>query len=450
MSVATAAELVGMQPVEHRKETCIRGDGVRSNVLFGLLVTAGLVGGAGYWISTTSLAGAIIAGGTVVVESNVKSVQHQSGGIVSEILVRNGDYINAGSVVMRLDETLTRSTLAMVSDQLDRMRIRRARLEAEIADASEMTIPSSLMEHRDQPAIAALVAGEQALFVNRRRSLDSQINALKSRKEQYRQQIVGLAAQKQASESAVTVLARDLATVKELYGRKLVPLDRLSTLELRIADQTGEIGRLIAAMAEVEGRISENALLVIQLEDDFRKTANSELREVEAREAELIGHRDIAADQQTRTVIRAPQSGHIQELAVFTVGGVVTSGQTLMMIVPQEDDLVIDARVSPARIDEVVPDQPVTIRFSTFDRNTTPVCHGTIDRVSPDLIRDVEERVSYYSARIVIRDRNTCLGGDRRLVPGMPVEVHIHTGDRSVSSYLLKPLLDQLNRAMRE
>jgi HlyD family secretion protein len=306
------------------------------------------------------------------------------------------------------------------------------------------------MEGRDEKAIAALIVGERALFANRRRSLHSKITTLKSRNEQYRQQIVGLAAQRQASENTAKVLARDLVTVRDLYERKLVPLDRMSTIELRITDQTGEIGRLTAAMAEVEGRISENALQVIQLEDDFREAANAELREAEAQEAELIGRRNVAVDQQSRTTLRSPQAGIIQELAVFTVGGVVTPGQTLMMVVPKEDALVVDARIPPARIDEVVSDQPVTIRFSAFDRNTTPECHGTIERVSPDLIRNAEERVSYYAARILIGDRDSCLGNDQNLIPGMPVEVHIHTGDRSVWSYLMKPLLDQLNRSMRE
>lgn len=450
MTELTAAELVGVQTAPKRQGTRTNSDGVQSNVLFGLLATLGLVGGVGYWISATSLAGAVIASGIVAVKSSVKNVQHQTGGVISEILVRNGDYVEAGAVVLRLDDTLTRSNLEVVSDQLDRTSVRRARLEAEIAEANEMEIPTSLMEGRDENAIAALIVGERALFANRRRSLHSKITTLKSRNEQYRQQIVGLAAQRQASENTVKVLARDLVTVRDLYERKLVPLDRMSTIELRITEQTGEIGRLTAAMAEVEGRISENALQVIQLEDDFREAANSELREAEAREAELIGRRAIAVDQQARTTLRSPQAGVIQELAVFTVGGVVTPGQTLMTVVPKEDDLVVDARIPPARIDEVVSDQPVTIRFSAFDRNTTPECHGTIEHVSPDLIRDTEERVSYYAARILIGDRDSCLGNDQNLIPGMPVEVHIHTGDRSVWSYLMKPLLDQLNRSMRE
>ena len=449
MSDATADDLVQL-PAANRTPERRRGDGLRSNTLFGLTVVAALFGGAGYWIATTSLAGAVIAPGTVVVEGSVKSIQHQTGGIVGEINLRNGDFVEAGAVLMRLDETMTRSNLEVLSDQLDRTSIRRARLEAEIADAADMIVPPTLAERQDEPRVAMLIAGERALFENRRRSLDSQITALQSRNEQYRQQIVGLQAQKEASERARVVLERDLVTVQDLYDRKLVPLDRLSSLELRIAERIGEIGRLTAAVAEVEGRISEIALQVIQLEDDFRKTANAELREVEAREAELTGRVSVAADQQARTIIRAPISGYIQGLTVFTVGGVVSPGQTLMTIVPEDDSLVIDAQVHPARIDEVVQGQEVAILFSAFDRNTTPECHGTIDRVSPDLVRDEKNNIAYYAARILIGDRDACLEDSQRLVPGMPVEVHVRTGERSVWSYLMKPLLDQLNRAMRE
>lgn len=450
MSDATAADLVRLPSATKGGPSRIRSDGVASTTLFGLAVTVALLGGAGYWIATTSLAGAVIASGTVVVESNVKSVQHHSGGIVSEINLRNGDYVEAGAVLLRLDETATRSNLEVLSDQLDRASIRRARLEAEMAEADDVTVPPALAEREDEPRIAMLITGERALFLNRRRSLESQITALRSRNDQYRQQIVGLEAQREASDQARVVLERDLVTVRALYERKLVPLDRLSSLELGIAERIGEIGRLTAAVAEVEGRISENALQVIQLENDFRETANSELREAEAREVELAGRRSVAQDQQARTVIRAPLSGTIQGLTVFTVGGVVTAGQTLMTIVPQEDTLVVDAQVHPARIDEIVPDQPVAILFSAFDRNTTPECHGKVDRVSPDLIRDEVNNIAYYAARILIEDRDSCLEKSQRLVPGMPVEVHIRTGERSVWSYLMKPLIDQFNRAGRE
>ena len=370
MTDATALEIKGRGVVQATRSEY--RDGIRGNLLFGAATTVALVAGLGGWIATTALAGAVIAAGTVVVETSVKAVQHQVGGIVGEIPVRNGDRVAAGDVVISLDETLLRANLEIVVNQLERARIRMARLEAELAGSRAMSLPESMLDQADEPDIALLLRGERALFDSRARSLASQITALKSRNEQYRQQIAGLDAQKRAAEDALVVLKRDLVTVRDLYDRKLVSLERLSSLELQIAQQKGEVGRLIAAIAEAEGRMSENALQVIQIEDEVRKTANAELREVEGREAELIERRQIAADQLARTKIRAPQSGIVQELAVHTVGGVVGPGQTLMQIVPEGDALVVDAQVPPVRIDEIASGQPVLIRFSAFDRKHAP------------------------------------------------------------------------------
>ena len=194
----------------------------------------------------------------------------------------------------------------------------------------------------------------------------------------------------------------------------------------------------------------QRAVGIIQLEEESRETANAELRDAEGREAELIERQQIAVDQLERTKIRAPQSGIIQELAVHTIGGVVGPGETLMLIVPEGDVLVVDAQISPLRIDEVDSGQPVLIRFSAFDRNNTPECRGRVDRISADLIRDEATQTGYYKARILIDDGQTCLAEDQRLLPGMPVEIHINTGNRTVWSYITKPIRDQLQRSLRE
>lgn len=427
-----------------------RHDGIRGNLLFGGLVTLALVGGVGGWIATTSIAGAVIAGGTVMVESNVKKVQHQTGGIVGKILVRNGDHVTAGDAVIQLDETQTRANMQIISQQLDRVRIRMARLEAEAFGSPIMLVPAALQDRTADPDIAALISGERALFDSNRRSLDGKSAQLIARNGQYGEQIEGLKAQRQASEESLELVQRDLVTVEDLYKRKLIPLERLSSLQMEVARQKGEVGRLTAAIAEVEGRISENDLLSIQIKDDARQRANADLRDTEAKEAELIERLQVAQDLLTRTVIRAPQTGVVQELSVHTVGGVVTPGETLMLIVPESDALVVDAQIAPQHIDDVDPGQPVVIRFSAFDRNTTPECHGTVDRVSPDLIRNETLRTAYYVARISIRDRSECLDDSKHLVPGMPAELHIQTGERTVWSYIMKPLLDQLSRSFRE
>ncbi len=261
MTDAAAAEIAGRRVVP-----VPRGeyhDGIRGNMLLGVATTVALVFGLGGWIATISLDGAVIAGGTVVVESSVKAVQHQVGGSVGEILVKNGDRIAAGDLVMRLDDAQMRANLGIVADHLDRTRIRIARLEAELAGSPAISLPKSLLDRASERDLALLLAGERALFDSRTRSLASKIAAVKSRSEQYLQQIAGLDAQRRAADDALAVLKRDLVAVRDLYDRKLVSLERLSSLEMQIAQQTGECGRLVAAIAEAKGRISENALHVI-------------------------------------------------------------------------------------------------------------------------------------------------------------------------------------------
>ena len=212
----------------------------------------------------------------------------------------------------------------------------------------------------------------------------------------------------------------------------------------------GETGRLAAAIAETEGKISESRLQALQVDEEMRKEVNEELRELDGKEVELIERKTVAQDQLSRTEIRAPQSGFVQELAIHTVGGVISPGETLMLVVPGEDRLVVDAMVAPASIDDVEPGQPVSIRFSAFDANTTPECEGTVERVSADLIKDPQRQISYFVARTMLDDQQSCLGANRRLQPGMPAEVHIRTGERDVWSYVMKPLSDQMARAFRE
>ena len=425
-------------------------DGIGANVLLGLSVSALLVGGVGVWAAKTTLAGAVIAAGTVVVESNVKKVQHQEGGIVGEILVREGDRVKAGEVVLRLDGTMTHANLQIISKQLDRVVARQARLDAERLGLAEMKLPERLGERTDEPEMAVLAAAERALFESRSNSLASQKAQLETRSGQLERQIEGLKAQHQSVEKSLTLVRHDLIAIEGLHEKKIVSMERLTNLRLEVSRLEGEGGRLVAAIAEIEGKISETRLQILTLEEEMRKEATTDLREAEGEEAELVERKIVAEDQLARVDVRAPQSGIVQELAVHTVGGVIGAGETIMLIVPAADGLVVDARIAPASIDDVEPGQPVSIRFSAFDANTTPECKGTLKRVSADLIKDVEAQQAYFIARVAINDEKACLRGARRLLPGMPAEVHIQTGERSVWSYLVKPLSDQFSRAFRE
>ena len=425
-------------------------DDIRSNLILGAAVTAVLVGGGGLWLGLTKIAGAVIAPATVVVESNIKKVQHLTGGTIGGIFAQDGDHVRAGDVVARLDDTLTRANLQIISEDLDRATVRLARLEAERQGLPEMQLPSSLQERMGDPELAALVRGERTLFESRATALTGQKAQLESRAKQLERQIDGLKAQQAAEDQSVVLLDGDLGDVQALYTKKLVSKERLSNIRLDATRAHGESGRLAAAVAEAQAKVSETELQVLQLDEQRRSEVTSELRETEAKQTELSERKVVAQDELTKTNIRAPQSGTVQESAIHTIGGVIAPGEVIMMIVPDTDNLVVDALIPPSRIDDVRPGQHVSIRFPAFDAGTTPACQGSVKRISADLIKDQQKQLSYFSARINVENKAACLTDAKVLKPGMPAEVHISTDERSVWSYLLKPLTDQMSRAFRQ
>jgi len=425
-------------------------DDIRSNLILGAAVTAMLVVGGGLWLGLTKIAGAVIAPATVVVESNIKKVQHLTGGTIGGIFAQDGDHVRAGDVVARLDDTLTRANLQIISEDLDRATVRLARLEAERQGLPEMQLPSSLQERMGDPELAALVRGERTLFESRATALTGQKAQLESRSKQLERQIDGLKAQQAAEDQSVVLLDGDLGDVQALYTKKLVSKERLSNIRLDATRAHGESGRLAAAVAEAQAKVSETELQVLQLDEQRRSEVTSELRETEAKQTELSERKVVAQDELTKTNIRAPQSGTVQESSIHTIGGVIAPGEVIMMIVPDADNLVVDALIPPSRIDDVRPGQHVSIRFPAFDAGTTPACEGSVKRISADLIKDQQKQLSYFSARINVENKAACLTDAKVLKPGMPAEVHISTDERSVWSYLLKPLTDQMSRAFRQ
>ncbi|MDX8434824.1 HlyD family type I secretion periplasmic adaptor subunit [Mesorhizobium abyssinicae] len=417
--------------------------------MLGLAVTCLLVVGAGLWLGLTRIAGAVIAPATVVVESNTKKVQHRSGGTISGIFAQDGDRVRAGSVLVRLDDTLPRANLQIISEDLDRATVRLARLEAERQGQATMQLPPSLQAAMGDPDLVALVNGERALFDTRASELTGQKELLKSQTKQIERQLEGLKAQQVAIDESAGLLDRDLTDVNALYSKKLVSKERLSNVRLDATRAKGESGRLAAAVAEAQIKISETELQILQLDEQRRNDVTKELRETEANRTELTERKIVAQDELTKTEVRAPQSGTVQQSMVHTVGGVIAPGESLMTIVPDTDNLVVDALIPPSRIDDVRSGQPVSIRFPAFDAGTTPACRGSVKWISADLINDQQRGLSYFSARITVENKASCLTDAKILKPGMPAEVHISTGQRSVWSYLLKPLTDQMSRAFR-
>lgn len=427
---------------------------IRKLNLLGCTAMLVALGGVGGWAATTEIAGAVIANGTVAVEGNVKKVQHLNGGIVGEILVKDGSEVEAGQVLMRLDDTVTRATLGVIRSQLDLLVARRARLLAERDGAQDITLSDAA---RNAPASDGgdnASAGEERLFRSRREGRDGQRAQLRERIAQTEQEIGGLTAQQQSKDSEIGFIGEELTGVLQLYTKNLIPITRYMQLQRDQARLNGERGQLIAEIARSRGKVAETRLQILQLDQDFRTDVLKELRETEAKIAELQERANAAADDLKRTDIRAPQAGIVYQLQVHTIGGVIGKGETVMQIAPRTDALIIEAKIAPQDIDQVAAGAAVRVRVEAGNRRTTPDIAGTVSVVSPDLAREPAttpggaQSQPYYMARIALSEAVS--GGDLQLVSGMPAEVYIRTQDRTPLTYLLKPLHEQIARTFRE
>ncbi|WP_088348770.1 MULTISPECIES: HlyD family type I secretion periplasmic adaptor subunit [Rhodomicrobium] len=423
---------------------------IRRHVQLGCLLLALLVIGIGGWAATATLAGAVIAPAAVIVETDVKKVQHQIGGIVSKLNVRDGDHVEAGAVLIRLDDTLTGANLAMVTNTLDELAGRRARLLAEQDGAAAVTFPEDLTSRAGAGNVARLIAGELKLFEARRAARAGQEGQLRERIAQFFEEVKGLEAQRNAKAQEIAFIHDELRGVESLYARNLLPMSRVTSMRRDATRLEGEKGQIISSIAQAKGKIAETELKIIQIDQDLHTEVLRDLRDIDARFGELMERRISAEDTYRRAEIRAPQSGIVHQLAVQTVGGVIGPGETLMLIVPQAEGLSIEARVPPQSIDLVRLGQDVQIRFSAFDHNATPRLNGSVRVIAADVTRDSRTGQTYYAIRIAISDAEIARLKGLQLVPGMPAEAHLQTHMRTVLSYLSKPLTDQFARAFRE
>ena len=415
----------------------------------GIAMLAVAISTAGVWAVTAPLASAVIAPAQIVVDSNVRRVQHPTGGVVAEILVNDGDRVRAGDVLVRLDETMTRANLALIENQLHQFWTRRARLRAEQDGRDEFAVPDELAGRTESAAIAEILAGEKSLLQSRRDAIGGQQSQLRERTAQIGEEIRGLAAQIDSKREQIRLIHRELEGVRQLFEKNLIPYARLTALEREAARLTGEEGQLIADTARAKGRITETELQTIQLTQDQRREIATELREVEIKIADLSERRVAALDQLGRVTLRAPQDGLVHQKTIHTVGGVITAGEQLMLIVPEKDSLVVEARIDPQMIDRLKLGQSAKLRFTAFDTAITPDLDGTLTRIAADLTKDEKSGVSYYVARIGLAGGELAKLGGKALVPGMPVEAYIQNGSRTAFAYLRKPLEDQLARSFR-
>jgi HlyD family secretion protein len=423
---------------------------IRHNVSAGAAVVVLLLGGMVTWASTTDISGAVIAAGTVVVDSNVKKVQHPSGGVVVELLVRDGDRVKKGDVVVRLDETVMRANLAVVAKGLDELQARKARLEAERDRLDRIAFPEDLDRRAQEAAVARVMQGERKLFQSRREAREGQKAQLRQRIEQLNKELTGYEAQERAKSNEITLIARELASARQLWDKNLMPLTKFTALQRDAARLEGEHGVLVATQSQLKGKIAEIELEIIQIDRDMTSEVGRELRDVDAKIGEFVERKVAAEDQLKRVEIRAPQDGTVYQLGVNSVGEVIGPGDAIMLIVPENDDLKVEAKIAPQDVDQLSIGQTATLRFSAFNQRTTPEIEGTVARIAPDTTTNQRNGQSFYTVRIDVIPSEIARLGAVKLVPGMPVEVFFKSGERNVLSYLLKPLDDQIARAFKE
>jgi HlyD family secretion protein len=421
----------------------------RLNII-GFATVAVLVGGIGGWAATSELSGAVIAPGSLVVESSVKKIQHPTGGTVGALLVDEGSEVRAGDVLLRLDDTVPRTTLGSVRSALDAQLLREARLKAERDGADTIPLPQELAARRAEPTVAGAFSGETRLFEARRNTLIGQRAQLREQIAQLNEQIEGLQAQIEAKSSEIQFTERELQSVSDLYFKQLVGVTQLTALQRARANLLGQSGELTASVATARGRISEIELQVLQLDKDFQTSLLNDLRESEAKIAELRERQTAAEDQLRRIDIRAPQDGVVHELAVHTVGGVIGAGETIMQIVPRADALVIEAQVAPQDVDQIALGGKVGIRVMAGNRRTTPILDASVLRVSPDLLHEDQTGRPYFLVRMAFAPEALAGLGELKLLPGMQVETYVATEERTPLDYLLKPLQEQIGRTFRE
>lgn len=426
---------------------------IRRLELAGYAIIAVLFGGVGVWAATSHIAGAVIARGSIAVQSNVKKVQHLTGGVVAAINVRDGDSVKAGQVLVRLDDTVARSTVGVVRAQLDELEARQARLIAERDNAGDIAFPADLLARQNGRQLVATLGGERKLFESRRAAKIGERAQLEERIAQAKQEIAGLEAQRAAKDQEMAFIGEELVAVTSLYEKNLVALSRLMQLRRDKARLAGERGQYVAAIARAKGKISETELQIIQLDKDFRTGVLKDLREAQGKIAELTERLIAAQDQLKHIDIRAPQDGIVNQLAVHTVGGVIANGEVLLEIVPQNDTLIIEAKVNPRDIDQVRIGEKAIVRVMAGEERTNPDMTGKVMFVSADLTRErtgTGAEQAFYKVRISLPAEEVQRLNGLKLMPGMPAEAFIQTYARTPLEYLIKPLKDQMARTFRE
>lgn len=423
---------------------------IRRYMLLAGVTLGSLVIGVGGWAATMNISAAVIGSGVVGVEGNTKKIQHRQGGIVRDIRVSNGTMVHAGDILMRLDGIEASINLAATIKEMNRLDARRLRLIAERDGADELIDPLQQMPRLDDRQFTEGLKSETSLFRARREQIESKADQLKEQIGQIEQQRDGMRQRLLSNAEESTWSERQAQKIENLAKEGLVQFSRLADAKRTVAQLSGQRSQLLSEEATAGKRIIEMELQIAQLGKDKRSEVLTDLLDTEGRLAKLEEQRLVLEDQIAHLDIRAPVDGIVHQLSMHTVGGFLSLGETAMNIVPTRDMLTVDMRIRPSDVDQVAIGRPTRLRFSAFNQRTTSEIEGRLESLSPDVSVDEQTGETWYSARIAISPDERAKLGNLALIPGMPVEAYIKSEPRTVLAYLMKPISDQMERAMRE
>ncbi len=429
---------------------------IQSYRRLGILALLLCMGGAAAWAAMVQLSGAIVASGTVVVETSVKRIQHASGGIVGEILVKDGQKVQSGDILVKLDQTLARANLQIINQQIDEFEMRDARLELELSagplstNSKEFDFPARFAARADDPYLATLYVTEKIAYDARRATCSSQNSQFDERIAQMKEEVAGLEDQFKATTKEIGFIRSEIEGLEDLEAKQLVTKTKMVERKREEAQLVGRQSQLRANAAQTKGKIAEIELQKANHFEQLRTVSVNERRETQTKLVELKERQIAAQDQLRRTDIRSPQNGLVHELSVHTVGGVIAPGEQIMLIVPDDGELSVDVAIQPSDISQVSVGQKSILRFTGIHNGLAPEITGSVTRVGADLSRSEQGRAQFFMARVSVDAQEMQKLKDAKIVPGMPVEVFVQTNTYTAMAYLMKPITDQFRRALRE